>query len=55
MKHGNWMSINAHTMAIRISGWYEKNIRIGNMKDDDNYKKFTRADVFLDEFLYKIQ
>ena len=55
MKHGNWMSINAHTMHIRISGWYEENIRIGNMKDHDELKRFSRADIFVDEYLYKIQ
>ena len=42
------MSLNGDDLAVLESGWYEDNLRKGDMKSDSRYKKFTRKDIFLD-------
>jgi len=44
---GNWMSLNGDNLSVKMQGYYRKNIRIGNTKDDPVYKFFNKSDIFL--------
>jgi len=46
MIHGNWMLISGECDRIVSSGWYYNNVRIGDMKDHELFKKFTIFDIF---------
>ena len=40
------MKLRAVDMEIIQSGWYEENQHIGVMRNDKQYKPFTRRDIF---------
>ena len=41
------MHLNADDMSIKVSGWYEKNVKTQEMTDHWYYKKFSVKDIFL--------
>ena len=43
------MELNADTLKINRSGWYESNKRICDMRDDDRRKRITPDDIFIKE------
>ena len=48
------MNFKGDDMAIKESGWYRKDILKCPMKQDENYKIFTREDIFETEFNIKL-
>ena len=46
-REGNWMHLNADDMSIKVSGWYEKNVRTGPLQNHWHWKKFSVKDIFL--------
>jgi len=40
------MYINKPDMTIKDKGWYENDVLVGSMKDDDEFKNFRRSDIF---------
>jgi len=40
------MSVNGIDLKVRESGWYQDNMRVGDMKKDDQFMNFTVDDIF---------
>jgi len=48
LRHGNWMALRGEDLAVLEIGWYEEDVWIDGMKDDDKLMKFSRHQIFWD-------
>ena len=49
------MKVDGEDMRIVESGWYEGGHWAGDIKEDEEYRMFTRNDVFYDQFELQVR